>query len=103
MQQEPASGPNPGLAVTSWSNLMRQQRHARCAAGHDCWPNPGRVLAGGGVCPLMPASQSARAEYEPAAGVIEDHRAEPAHLIGAEQASDAGRALEPGDRDGLRT
>src|SRR5260370_40193960 len=45
---------------------------------------------------------SASTEDEPPAGVVKDHRSEPAHLIGPEQAGGAGRAPEPDDPGNLR-
>src|SRR5260370_35445083 len=53
-------------------------------------------VAGGRPAP------SASTENGPPAGVVKDHRSEPAHLIGPEQAGGAGRALEPDDPGNLR-
>lgn len=34
---------------TAWVNVDTPI-HVRCANGHDCWPRPGGVIRGGGVC-----------------------------------------------------
>src|SRR5712691_725333 len=67
---------------------------------------PHRAPVAASVMPLSLAGGrpewAASAEHEPPAGVVEDHRAEPAHLVGAEQAGYASRAQQPGDADDLR-
>jgi hypothetical protein len=40
------------------------------------------------------AAASVSAEQNPSAGVIEHHRAEPAHLVGAQEAADAAQAAQ---------
>lgn len=43
---------------------VKQPHHVRCAAGHDCYPRPGGVLKGVGICRTCAGRDSIAAEAE---------------------------------------
>ena len=47
------------LLEPEWLGKDRPHR-ARCANGHDCWPQPGNVRAGVGICPTCRGKISGR-------------------------------------------